>query len=36
MDACKKIYFNPPIVTVAQFILILAMGAAMLALAAIC
>ena len=35
MDACKKIYFYPPIVTALQFVSILAIGAALLALAAI-
>jgi hypothetical protein len=36
MDACRKIYFYTPAQTLAQFAGILAMGAALLALAAIC
>lgn len=36
MDPCQKIYIYSPIVTALQFISILATGAALLALAAIC
>lgn len=36
MDACQKIYFYPPIVSALQFVSILAIGAALLALIAIC